>query len=887
MSRLPLRLALAVVRAVSWLVPRAARRDWHQEWEAELRHHATELQRRRRPAWRARIRLVTRAMGTVPDAAWIRRQFTLDADAVHDAAHGARMLVKAPGFSLVVLAMFAVGIGAATAIVSLADALFLRPLAVPRPERVMTVWQANRETGERRLDVAPANALDWLARARSFESLAVVEPFTFNLNVDGREPDYVAAARVSEQFFTALGTPVLHGRAFLPGEHRRGGPRVVLVSHALWVSRFGADPAVVGTAVRLDPGDAYTVAGVLAPGLELRLFNDRDRRPEPAIWMPKQGYEPFELTLRAQAYWNVIGRLRPGISSAAAQAEFDAISSQLARQYPSSNLRTAAEVVPLRTHLAGSLRGVLPLLLGAAGLLLIVACANIGSLMVARGATRTREFAVRQALGASRWRLVRQMLVESVLLAAAGGVAGLLLARWSLDTIAGLRPGDLALVDRIPIDVRSALIAGGVTLLAAIAAGLAPAAALSRPAAAGALRQGSTGSRRRLHRALVVGEVASAVVLAVGTGLLVRSYALVQRVDPGFTRDHVTVLQVFASRRVDTPQKRVAFFEQALDRIRALPGVAAAGGVTSMPFGEARVIVRVPVAVAGRPAAAGEQALAYASAVSGEYFAAMNVPLVSGRLFGGRDRSGAPQVAILSRAAAQRFFHGRTPLGSRVRLRFNGLDHDAEVVGIVGDVRHESLDAPAAPEVFLPYAQSGFYGLTLVVRAVPGASPPPQALKAQVWALDPQQAIYDTARLDDLIAKTLVGRRFNLVVLGSFAVITLILAAAGVHGLVSFSASQRTREFGVRLALGAARRDIVRLVVGEGMMLTALGVAIGVLVSLPLARLLQSLLFGVTTTDPLTFVTVAVVLILASALACCLPAHRALGADPAGALRFD
>jgi putative ABC transport system permease protein len=886
-ARIALRAALLVVAAAAWLVPAAARHEWTREWQAELHFRSGELRRRRRSSWRMTMDLVPRAAGSITDAAWLRRQFTLDAEAVHDAAHALRMLVKAPGFSAITLLVFAVGIGAATAIVSVADALFMRPLTVRQPERVMTVWQANRETGEERLDVAPANGIDWLARAQSFESAAMIEPFTFNLNVAGREPDYLPSARVTESFFDVVGTPVLLGRTFLRDEFRRGGPRVAIISHVLWTSRFGANPAIVGQGVRLDSGDAYTVVGVMPPGLELRLFNDRARRPEPMLWMPKQGFDAAELAMRTQAFWNVLGRLRPGVTPRQAQIEFDALSAQLASEYPAANAKIAAQVVPLRTHLVGSFRDVLPLLLGAAAILLTVACANVANLLLARGQARGREFAVRQALGASRARLVRQMLVESLLLASAGGVVGLALARWILDTIAALRPRDIALVDRIPIDGRAAAIACGVTLLAALVAGLAPSLQLSRPSAVSALKESRGAARRGLRGALVVAEIAAALVLALGAGLLVRSFVLIRSVDPGFDRADVSVVQVFASRRLDTPPKRVAFFAQALERVRGLPGVLYAGGVTSMPFGEARVIVRGPIAIDGRPPATSDDALVYTSAVTGDYFQAMGVPLLKGRAFDARDTASSRHVVLVSTSAARRFWPDGDPIGSRLRLRFTGMNYDAEVVGIVGDVRHESLDRPAAAEVFLPYAQSGFYALTLVARTAPGSPVMLQAIKEQVWAVDPLQSVYNSSRLDQLIAKTLTRERFNLFVLGGFALATLLLATAGVYGVMSFSTSQRTREFGVRLALGAGRGDIVRLVLREGLALAVAGVTIGIALALPLARLMKTLLFGVTTTDPVTFVSVSIGLVVVAAAACYVPARRALRIDPVTALRLD
>jgi putative ABC transport system permease protein len=887
MSRLALWLALRVVSAVAILVPAVKRAEWRREWESELRSYASNPRLKLNPGWSTNMTLIRRALGSLPDAAWLRRQFTLDADAVHDAAHAVRMLLRTPGFTGVTLLVFAIGIGATTAIVSVADALFMRPLPVPEPERVMTIWQYNRETGLDEQDVAPGNALDWIERARSFEAIAIVEPWTFNIAIPGREPEYLEAAKVGSQFFDALGTPMLRGRAFLPEEYERGAGRVTILSYGFWTDRFGGDASIVGQTLRVDNGDPITVVGVMPPGLELRLFNDRSTRPEPRVWLPKQGYDQFETINRGQGYWNVLGRLRPGVSIDRAQAEFDTISAQLARDYPQSNARVAAQVVPLRAHLVGSLRDVLPLLLGAAAILLMVVCANVANLLLARGVARSREFAVRRALGASRIRLVRQMLVETLVLATAGGGAGLALTRWTLNAIALLRPMDAAGVDRIPIDIRGAAIACGVTIVAAIVAGLASSIQLSRAPAAGALKEWHTTSRRGTRRALVIVEVAAALVLAVGAGLLVRSFMLIQRVDPGFSRDHVAALQLFASPRIDTPQKRIVFFEQALDRLRTLPGVVAAGGVSAMPFGEAKVVARAPLSITGRAVAPADQPVIYTTSVAGDYFRAMSVPLLKGRLFDATDTPTSQQVVLVSHHAAQQYWQGSDPIGSRVRFRFNATSYDAEVVGVVGDVLHDALDSPAPPELFLPYSQSGFRALTLVVRTAPGSPANLQTLKEQIWALDPLQSIFRTATLDAWISRTLMGRRFNLFLLGGFALAALLLASAGVYGVMSFSTSQRTREFGVRLALGAARGDIVRVVLGEGLMLASIGVIIGIAAALVLTRLLEGLLFGVTATDPATFLVVGLVLVLVAAAACYLPARRALNVDPAQALRFE
>jgi putative ABC transport system permease protein len=829
---------------------------------------------------------ISRTLGWLPDARWRRRQLSLAADAVDDAIHAFRMLRKTPGFTAIALLVFAIGIGAVTAIVSLADALLLRPLPLPQPGRVMTLWQYNRETDAARGDVAPGNALEWIKRARSFETIAIAEPRRLNTALPGREPEQVLGARVSDQFFKVVGTSMLHGRAFLPQEHVKGAGRVAILSHRIFTERFGGDPSIIGQAVRLDDEGAHTIVGVMPPGIELRLFDSRFQQPDPLVWLP---WYPggFEANLRVRGYWNVIGRLAPGVSVDQARAELEVISAQLSREYPQSNKHIVAELVPLRAHLAGGMRDVLPLLLGAAAILLMVACANVANLLLARGVGRGREFAVRQALGATRARLVRQMLVESLLLATVGGMAGLALARWTLDVIATLRPLEIARVDQIPIDARAAGIACAVTLLAAIVAGLAPSIQLSRPAASAALKEGRTSARRGVRSALVIAEVAAALVLAVGAGLLVRSFMLIQRVDPGFTPKNVAALQVFVFARNETPQKRIVFFQQALDGMRVLPGVVAVGAVSAMPFAEARVGTRVPVAVAGRPVAPGDEALMYTTVVAGDYFRALGVPLVKGRLFDSTDTPTSRQVVLVSRSAAQQIWPGSEPLGSMVQFQFTGVKYDAEVVGIVADVRHDGLDRPTRAELFLSHSQSGLGMMTVVARTAPGSPTTLQMLKEQIWVLDPLQPFYSTATVDQLISRTLVGRRFNLFLLGGFALMTLLLTSAGVYGVMSFTTTQRTREFGVLIALGAARRDIMRLVLRDGLKLAALGVVVGTMVALPLTRVLRSLLFGVTATDPVTFISAGLALVLVAAAACYVPATRALKVDPVEALRVE
>ena len=888
MPRMALRAALALVRVIAVLVPGNTRAQWTAEWAAELEHRSRQLARRSDSTWSRDMDLIGRALGALPDAAWLRRQFTLDADAVRDTAHGVRMLAKAPGFTGSVLLVFALGIGATTAVLSLTDALLVRPLPLPDADRVMTIWQVNRETGQGRLDVAPGTAIDLVQRTRSFEALAIAENWSVKHTVPGGEPlQPLAAARVTESFFKVLAVPMLYGRGFGPEDYRAAANRTIVLSHRVWLERFGADPSVIGRIAIFDENVPYTIVGVMPPRIELRLV-ERTRRPEPLIWLARPAFDDAERNNRTQGYWNLIGRLAPGVTLQQAEAELAVLSANLAREHPETNARLATEILPIRAHLAGSLRVLLPLFLGAAGILLVVACANVATLFLARGSSRVREFAMRQALGASRGRLVRQMLTESLLLATLGGALGLLLARWALDTVARLRPPDIALVDHVPIDLRSALIACGVTLLAALVAGLLPSVQLSRPAAARALREGRSSAGRRTHNTLVALEVAAAFVLAIGAGLLTRSFVNLVRTDPGFQADHVSVLQVFAYARQNTPEKRTRFFAEVVDRIRALPGVVAAGAVSSMPFGEAKILSdTLPFTIVGQVPGAGPGPLINIVPVAGDYFGAMRIPLLRGRSFGHTDSAQSPAVVLVSHSAAAQFWPDADPVGATVRFQLLGKRYEARVVGVVGDVRHDTLDRAARAELFLPHAQTGFGSMSVVVRTAPGSPVTIRTLKAQVWALDPRLSIYSSDALDHLVSRTLTGRRFNLFLLGGFAAATLLLASAGVFALVSFSTTHRLREFAVRMALGARRADIVRLVLIQAVALAVTGVAIGAAVALPLAPMLRALLFGVTANDPPTFVAVGIALVAIAAAACYLPARRAISVDPSLVLRRD
>jgi predicted permease len=879
-----LRAALALVRACAFLLPRAQRDEWLQEWEAELVHWSARGGRRHG------FELVRRASGALPDAAWMRRQLTADADLVHDLRYAFRLVRRTPGASLVALAVFALGIGATTAVLSVADALLVRRLPVPDAERVMTLWQTSPQSITGRDDVSPGNALDWIARNRSFEAMAAVAPWSVDYT-GGPEPQVMMAAQVTEDFFRVLRVQPIAGRTFTLDEFKKGAPPVAVLSYGLWRRHFGGDAAIVGRAIELD-GVPTTVVGVLPP-IELRLLSSQGA--ERGLWLPhvREDYE-WRIRSAGGGYWNTVGRLKDGVTIDEARAELRAISAQLAVEYPRTNALVSAVVVPLREHMAGSLRPVLPLLVGASALVLLVACANIANLVLARGLARGRELVMRRALGAGQGRLVRQLLAETLLMALGGGALGLLLARWGLAVIAWLKPADVAGLEQLTIDLRAAAIAAGVSLLAAIVAGLVPALHLARADATGdgpsVMRAGPRFSapRRRVTTVLVVAELAFAVMLLVAGGLLLRSFVSLYRVHPGFAPERVHALQVFVWDRQRSNDARRQFFEQVQEKMRAVPGVAYVGAVSAMPFIEANINIEAPFRVQGRTSLPDAEApMTFATVVAGDYFRAMSIPLIRGRLFDSGDREGPRMAFVISEALARKYWAGRDPVGALVDVTFSGRPVKGEVVGVVGEVRHEALDRPTRPELFMHHPQVPYGSMTFVVRSAPGAAVTLASLKQQVWAIDPQQPLYRIATLSELIDRTLVGRRFSLVLLASFAAVAMLLAVVGLYAVMSFTTAQRTREFGVRLALGATPCELARAVLSDGLRLAVFGIVAGLAGALAATRALGSMLYGVSPYDPATLATASVVLLALAGLSCWVPARRTIHADPVKSLRAD
>jgi putative ABC transport system permease protein len=877
-----LRVCLAVVSACAFVVPRASRDDWRAEWEAEVRCRWDLLDRRGGLDWRTRMDLVRRALGALPDAAWLRRQFTTDADAIHDLRHGVRMLAKAPSFTIAAVFILALGIGGTISIVALLDTLFLKPLPYQDADRAVTIWTRQAARPAEREDVAPADFLDWRERARSFSSIAAIVPYSRDFT-GGTAPEVLFGAEVTEGFFEAIGMPPRIGRGFLPDEHTPGGRRAVVITHAFWQSRFGGDPDIVNKTISMDD-EPWTIVGVLPPTFAPQML---PRPGELVVWTPKVVRE-VDKRIRASAWWNVVARLAPGVTLEQAQSEMDAISADLAKQNPRTNTTTSAVVVPLREHLTGGVSLALLLMLAAVVLVLGIGCANVASLLLARGIERSREFAIRSALGAGRVRLIRQLVAESLLLALIAAIGGVALAHVALRGIVALAPGGILRLQESAIDARVLVFAAGLTTITAVAFGLIPALQFSRGGRDVLRERQAEGPRGTLRRGLVSAEVAIALVLLSGAGLLVRSFERLLAVDPGFNPTNVVMTQLFVSDRHPGPVRQRSFFNATIARLQALPGVDAAGAVSAMPFALSNINIRSALEVVGRPAAReGEQRNAYVTIATPGYFRAMSIPLREGRAIEDRDTETAPIVAVISDALRRREWPEESPIGRRIRISWQGKPVDVEVVGVVSQIRHESLDTAARAEVFLPLAQFPFGSMTYVVRGAGDPSALIERVKREIWAVDAMQPIYDTASVERLVHASLVRQRFSMTMMSAFAFVALILCASGIYGIISFTTTQRTREIGLRMALGADAQTIRRMVLREGSIVIGVGLALGLIGAAAGSRFLRTLLFEVGPGDPMTFAVVCAGLAAVGLAACYIPASRATRIDPLTALRTD
>jgi predicted permease len=799
-----------------------------------------------------------------------------------DVRFGVRALVHSPVFSVVTVLSLALGIGANTAIFSVVNGLLLRPLPFPESERIVDVWHTPPQRSFPGLDtfsVSPANYLDWKAQSTAFEQMAVYSYSGFSLTTSN-DPLPLIGAAVSSDFFSVLRTNVTQGRTFTPDEERLGRDQVVVIGHGLWQRAFGANPNIIGQTLTIN-SRGFTVVGIMPAGFEF------PRKAE--LWVPL-AWDDKERQIRSIHDYLVIARLKQNVSQQQAQAEMSTISSRLEQQYPEENKGWGAVVIPLREDVVGDIRLALLVLFCAVGFVLLIACANVANLMLARGANRQREIAVRIALGAGRARLIRQLLTESVLLAVSGGVLGLLLAVWGSRMLVQL--GSLPNSNDIGIDTWVL----GFTLLvsfgAGIIIGLVPALQLTRTNLSDTLKQGSgrTGGsviKQHTRKALVISEVALSLVLLIGAGLMIRSFWKLQNVNPGFDTSNALAMSVaLTPTRYAEPHQQLAFLDRAIEQIRAVPGVSSVGATTTIPLGGGGSTQ--PFSIEGRPAGAvAEQPMAQTRYITSDYFRAIGIPLRQGRFFSDQDRDNSVPVVIISEAMARRFWPGENPIGKRLTPSFHLEQGAREIVGVVGDVKASGLDVDSAAMMYLPYKQAPRPYMSFVVRTALNPESLVQPVSAAIYSIDKEQALTDVETMEQVLTESLSGRRFNMSLLLTFAAAALVLAAVGVYGVMNYTVTLRRRELGIRMALGASRIDVLRLVLRQGLTLTLIGVAVGLISAYALTRLMASLLYGVTATDYLTFASVSAVLILVGVAASYVPARRATKVNPTIALRTE
>ncbi|MGB7921783.1 MAG: ABC transporter permease [Pyrinomonadaceae bacterium] len=807
-----------------------------------------------------------------------------------DVRYGMRMLLKRPGFTLVAVLALALGIGANSAIFSVVNAVLLRPLPFDDPERLVVVWEKRPRQNRDAVPASPADFVDWQKQNQVFERMAAHMPRAFNLTGAG-EPEQIVGQLVTADFFSVLGVKAAEGRTLLAEVDRPGGERAVVISHALWQRRFGGDRSLVGKSIRLDD-EGVTVVGVMPPAFQYPEGDSEmwvaSRAVVPEASLPGN---PDPLTIRSLHYLNVIARLKQGVTREQAQAEMETISGRLEQQYPNENTGHTSRVVSLHEQLVGDVRPALLVLLGAVGFVLLIACANVANLLLARATARQKEMSIRTALGAGRLRLVRQLLTESTLLSLMGGAVGLMLALWGVDLLVALSPEDLPRLKEISLDGRVVGFTLSVSVLTGMIFGLAPALQASKQDLSGALKESARGAssgigRRRTRNLLVIAEVALALVLLVGAGLMVRSFWRLQQADPGFNPQNVVSMELsLPSSKYAKEEQMADFYKKVIGRIETLPGIESVGATWMLPLSGQDA--GSGFEIEGRPPSApGEGQRSTFSSVTPRYFRTMGIPLIKGRDFNDQDTATTPGAVIINETFARRYFPGEDPLGKRMR-RGGENKPWLTVVGIVGDVKHLSLAAEPRTEFYLSSLQSPQSFMNVVVRTASDPVNLMAAIRQEVWAVDRDQPVANVETMRQLVANSVASARFNTLLLGVFASVAMILAAVGIYGIMAYSVIQRTHEIGIRMALGAGRRDILRMVVGQGMTLAVVGVAIGLLASFALTRVMSSLLYGVTATDPLTFAGVALALVVVALLACYIPARRATKVDPMVALRYE
>jgi putative ABC transport system permease protein len=804
-----------------------------------------------------------------------------------DLRFGGRMLLRKPGFTLIAIMTLALGIGANTAIFSIVDAVLLRPLPYRDPERLALVQETLPKLGWYFGGISAAETLDYVAGNEVFSETAIYTTLTLNLT-GAREPQRVQTARVTPSLFPLLGVSPLLGRTFSPDEDRVGQNRVILLSRGLWRRRFGADPSIVGQTVKLDE-EPYTIVGIMPESLQFP-HTDSSFAEAVEVWTPLALTDQEKASRANNFQYGLIGRLKPGATIAAARANMEAVAARIQRDHPqiyNGNVEIAASVIGLQDQVVKNVRPLLTFLLAAVGLVLLIACANVANLMLARGAARRKEIAIRAAIGAGRWRIVRQLLTESMLLAACSGIVGLLLGVWAIDLIIKFGPDDVPRLIEAGLDWRVFSFTLSTSLLTGALFGLIPALHSTRLDLTTAIKEAGRGAGagegRRLRQFLVMAETAVALVLLVGAGLMINSFIRLLRVPPGFNPEGVVAARTeLPAERYPEVARGHAAYRQILERLSALPGVSQVGVASTLPL-------TADWQIGFRSEDGGENAIytANGSWVSEDYFRAMGIGLRKGRTFTVDDRPETAPAIVINETMAHTIWPGQEAIGKRIKWGGWNPKGWLTVVGVVADVKLSTLEAENKPTIYMPIFQIPRLrrDAIFIVRTTADPAALTAALRQEINAVDPDLPVYNIRTMNQVIADSVAQRRFAMLLLGCFAVAALLLASIGLYGVLSYSVAQRTPEIGIRVALGAQPRDILRLVVGQGMKMVLLGVTVGLIASFAVTRLMTSLLYQVGAHDPLTFMSVSALLILTALLASYLPARRATKVAPIIALR--
>ena len=803
---------------------------------------------------------------------------------IKDLRFAVRGLLKRPGFVAVAVITLALGIGGSTSIFTVVDAALLRGLPYKQPDRLYHLWEKTPQEQFSKREFSYPDYQDY-QQNNVFEGLAAYTGGRVLLSGVG-DPEFVGGPRVSANFFSVLGVDPIIGRTFQTGEDQPGGPKVAVLNYGLWQRRFGGDPNVIGRALTIN-GASYTVVGVLPQSFQFAL------RPND-LWIP---YQPTQnqLTRRPLHGTNLIGRLKPGVDAAQAQSELNVIAARIEKEYSESHAGTTMRLVPLYEEVIGKVRPILLVLLAGVGFVLLIACANVASLLLTRSLGRQKEVAIRSALGASRWRVVRQLLTESLVLSLLGGAAGLIVAYWSVPALVSALPQNqliaMPFLKTLGLDTRILLFSFGLSLFTGVVFGLAPSLQSSRLDLNEVLKEGgrtmAAGASHRLRSAMVVTEIALAVVLLIGAGLMMKSLLRLLQTNVGFQTDNLMTMTVVLPAAKFTEANQIINVQQQLqDRLQSLPGVSSAGTIDILPLNGGNTS---RFFVDGEPAPPpGQETEANVRVVSDTYFKTLGVPFLSGRMFDERDGPDKPGVVIIGKTVADRLFAGRDPVGRKLRYSASQGTPDL-IVGVVGDVKTTGLDESVRPVLYYPFRQSAAPIANFVLRTDVDPNALATSIRKEVRDLEPNAAILNLNSMDQMIAQTPASfmRRFPALLISIFALVALLLASIGIYGVVSYSVSQQTHYIGVRMALGANSSDILRMVLKEGLLLAIAGVGIGIAAAFALMRLLRTLLFEVSTSDAMTFTLVAGALFVVALLACYLPARRATKVDPLVALRYE